>query len=195
MTNRISEYWPEFYLQIKDFRELGNTEANEFDNLDTAMQKVFDDAFVLTSDEQAVALREKELNIQADPSTESLEFRKQRILNRYQTHPPFSLRWLQRQLDRLVGEGLTLVEVDYANRILTVVANVEDAPVFKEVQRTVETTKPANMIYQQQTGVEDYIVLVERIAKREITWNYGLGTTWQLGEKPFATLGPEVIVK
>lgn len=194
MSNRISKYWQVIFQNIEEYQQIANTETIELDRLEAAIQQVLDNAFVLTSDEQSIKRREKELNIQADTSTETLDFRKQRILNRYQTHPPFTLRWLQRQLDRLVGEGMTIVSVDYANRILFVTANIDDAPVFNEVQHLVETVKPANMIYQQLTSVRDVIGLEERIKKQDVIWNYVLGS-WNLGQKPFADLGPEEVIK
>ncbi|GJM70253.1 hypothetical protein HMSSN036_24690 [Paenibacillus macerans] len=135
------------------------------------------------------------LGIQADPTRETMEFRRRRILNRYQTKPPFTVRYLQRQLDALVGKGMTIASVDYANRVLTVTANVDNASVFKEVLYTIETTKPANMVYQQNTALQDVIGLEEHISMREMTWNYGLDGLWKLGEKPFVSFGPEVPIK
>ncbi|HLT41953.1 MAG TPA: hypothetical protein VKZ95_04545, partial [Sphingobacteriaceae bacterium] len=96
---------------------------------------------------------------------------------------------------RLVGVGLTIVSVDYPNRILFVTTNIEDAPLFNEVLHTINTIKPANMIYQQKTSVNDIIGLEEHISKQAITWNYKLDGTWKLGEKPFWTLGSEEVVK
>jgi uncharacterized protein YmfQ (DUF2313 family) len=195
MSERIMPYLPEYYGEILDFVEIANTEDIELDNMETSVQQLFDDQFVLTSSLQAIKRREKMLGIQADPTTETLEFRKQRILNRYQTKPPFTIRWLQEQLDRLVGLGMTVVSVDVENFILYVTTNIENASVFKEVQHTVQTVKPANLVYQQNTSLNDVIGLEEHISKQVITWNYKLDGSWKLGEKPFSTLGPEVQIK
>lgn len=194
MSNRILPYLPEYYGGIVDFVEIANTEDIELDNMDTAINQLFDDRFVMTSSIQAIKRREQMLGIQADPSKESLEFRRLRIMNRYQTKPPFTIRWLQEQLDRLVGPGMTIVSVDVENFILYVTTNIENANVFKEVQHTIQTVKPANLIYQQNTSLSDVIAFKERISKQDITWNYKLGS-WKLGEKPFSSLGPEVRIK
>jgi hypothetical protein len=193
--NRISKHWPEYYSAILDFVELSDTETIELDLLDAALQLSFDNQFVNTSNERAIARRERMLGIQADPTSESLAFRKQRILNRYQTHPPFTVRYLQQQLDRLVGPGMTIVSVDVQNFILFVTTNVENANIFREVQHTVQTVKPANMVYQQNTSLEGMIEVEEHISKQTITWNYKLDGSWQPGEKPFASLGEEVVIK
>src|SRR5690625_3683538 len=109
MSNRILKYLPEIYREIEDYIDISIAESPEFDQMDDAIQQSFDDQYVLTSDESAIRRREKMLGIQADPTTESLQFRKRRILNRYQTKPPFTIRYLQHQLDNLVGPGMTIV--------------------------------------------------------------------------------------
>ncbi|WP_373233312.1 putative phage tail protein [Cohnella sp.] len=190
MSKPIREYWPEFYDGIEDFIELARTEDAELQLSSHAVDRLFNDQFVMTSDLAAVKRREKMLGIQADPSAESLDFRRRRIVNRYSTKPPFTLRYLQQRLDQLVGPGLTIVSVDVENFVLYVTANIQNANVFREVQYTMETVKPANLIYQQQTSTAATIRLKEHIFKQEIAWNYKLGS-WQLGTQPFATLGPE----
>ena len=192
--NRLLEYLPEIYHEVIDFVELTETETPEVISAETAIQRLLDDQFIKSATESTIRRREKILGIQADPNTETLDFRRKRLINRYSTKPPFTIRYLQRQLDNLVGEGLTIVSADVQNFTLTVTANIDDASVFKEVEHTVKVVKPANIVYQQQTSLEDVIEFEEGISKRDITWNYKLGT-WKLGEKPFANLGAEVIIK
>ncbi|WP_276358397.1 putative phage tail protein [Cohnella caldifontis] len=191
MGKPIQDYWPSFYEEIKDFVELAATEDAEMQLSRNAIDQLFSDQFVMTSGVDAIKRREKMLGIQADPSTESLDFRRKRIVNRYSTKPPFTIRYLQEQLDRLVGKGLTVVSVDVQSFILTVTTNIENANVFKEVISTVDRVKPANLIYQQNTSLNNTIELEEHISMREIAWNYALGS-WALGEKAFSTLGTEV---
>lgn len=189
------KYLPPYYQDIEDFTALAAAEDSELDSLDVAMQRLFADQFVLTADTQAISRREAMLGIQADPSTESLDFRRKRILNRYQTKPPFTVRYLQQQLDRLVGPGMTIVSVDVPNFILYVTTNIENASVFREVIRTVEMIKPANIVYQQNTALNIAVELNESISRQSIDWNYKLDGSWNLGEKAFSTLGVEVPVK
>jgi Uncharacterised protein conserved in bacteria (DUF2313) len=195
MSDRILKYWPDIYHEIDDFVELAKAETAEVEDLEKAIQQLFDDQFVMTSSIQGIERREKMLGIQADPSTESLDFRRKRILNRYQTKPPFTIRWLQQQLDQLVGKGLVIVDVDVHNFILYVKADIDDAAVFKEVNHTVLTVKPANLIYNQETEINEGITLQENIYKTTLQRMTGLSTTWQLGITPFAVRGEEVKVK
>lgn len=194
-ADRILNYWPDFYKEIADFIALADAQTPEVEGIEKAVQQLFDDQFVMTSSPQAIERREKMLGIQADPANESLDFRKKRILNRYQTKPPFTIRYLQRQLDRLIGTGAAIVSVDVQNFILYVTANIDNANIFKEVKHTVETIKPANLEYQQNTSIQDAIALEEHIKTSVVTWNYRLDGSWTLGAKPFASYGPEVIIK
>ncbi|WP_339158739.1 putative phage tail protein [Paenibacillus sp. FSL W8-0186] len=192
--NRFMQYLPDLYHDVVDFVELTETESQEWISVEKAINQLLDDQFVVSASMQAIKRREKILGIQADPATETLEFRRKRLINRYSTKPPFTVRYLQRQLDFLVGAGLTIVSVDPQAFKLTVTTNLDDAAVFKEVEYTVKMLKPANMIYQQQTSLGDVIGLEERITAKEIDWNYKLGE-WKLGAKPFADFGPEVVIK
>lgn len=194
-TDRILRYWPDFYKDIGDFVALAEAQAPEVEGLEKAVEQLFNDQFVMTSSPQAIERREKMLNIQADPANESLDFRKKRILNRYQTKPPFTVRWLQQRLNELVGPGLVVVDVDVQNFILYVRADIDDAAVFKEVNHTVLTVKPANLIYNQQTEINEGITLRENIYRTTLRRMTGLSTTWQLGSTPFAVRGEEEQVK
>jgi len=195
MSKPIQEYWPAFYEGIKDFVELAKTVDEELQLVAGAVDQLFSDQFVITSGLDAIKRRERMLGIQADPSAETLDFRRRRIVNRYSTKPPFTLSYLQQRLDQLVGPGLTIVSVDVQAFVLYVTANIQNANVFREVQYTIETVKPANLIYQQNTSISGAVGLEEHLSAKEITWNYKLNGTWQLGEKPFASYGTEVAIK
>ncbi|MDQ0090192.1 hypothetical protein J2T12_003606 [Paenibacillus anaericanus] len=193
--NRLLEYLPEIYHDVIDIVELTETESQEILTVEEAISKLFDDQFVITATQIAIKRREKILGIQADPATETLDFRRKRLINRYSTKPPFTVRYLQQQLDYLVGAGLTIVSADQQSFILNVTANIENAAVFKEVEHSVRIVKPANMIYQQKTSLEGVIGLEEHISKQVISWNYKLDGTWLLDNKAFADIGMEVVIK
>ncbi|MEK3788740.1 putative phage tail protein [Paenibacillus sp. FSL K6-1230] len=192
--NELIRALPPELQEIEEFQVITEAELPQMQKLTDMVDQIRNNQFILTSDVQATKRREQKLGIQADPTTESLDFRKIRLINRMSTKPPFTVRYLQQQLDNLVGEGLTIVSVDYANRVLTITANIDNAPIFNEVERTVSVVKPANMVYQQQTSIEDAIGINERMSYRALTRRTKLGS-WGIGTIPFADQGPEVIVK
>ncbi|WP_328802036.1 putative phage tail protein [Paenibacillus sp. LX16] len=194
MSNELLESLPPELQEIEEFQVITEAELPQMQKLIDMVTQIRNNQFIMTSDAQAIKRREQRLGIQADPTTESLDFRKIRLINRMSTKPPFTVRYLQQQLDKLVGEGLTIVTVDYASRVLTITANIDNAPVFSEVERTVSVIKPANMAYQQQTSIEDAITVEERMSYRALTRRTKLGS-WGVGTIPFADPGPEVIIK
>ena len=195
MSEPVKEYWPEYYESILEFLELSGTEDAELGDLEQSINRLFDDQFVLTAGYEAVKRREKMLGIQADSATETLDFRRKRIINRYSTKPPFTLRYLQERLDFLVGKDKAVTSVDAQNFILFVRTAIEDALLFKEVERTVKTIKPANLVYNQLTALGGEIAMEEHIKRRELERKPRFSTTWRLGTTPYAVAGPEVIVK
>jgi hypothetical protein len=170
MSDRILKHLPAYYPEILDFVKLASTESTELDTLQGAVDQLFNDQFVMTAGIQA-------------------------MLNRYQTRPPFTIKYLQQQLDLIAGSGMAVADVDVQRFLLTITTNVDNASVFREISRTVETIKPANLIYQQNTTLVNRIVVRERISKSVVTWNYKLNGSWELGQKPFVSYGPEVPIK
>ncbi|MNO48633.1 hypothetical protein D3C76_389720 [compost metagenome] len=195
LLNRLLEYLPELYHDVIDFKELTGTEATELVSLQQAMDQLLDDWFVDTASEQAIKRRESMLGIQADPSIETLDFRRKRLVNRYSTKPPFTARYLQQRLDFLVGSRRAIASVDELNFMLTVTMGIDDAVLFREVQRTIHSMIPANLVYLQRTSLMDRMGLREGIQSKALKRQTRLSTHWRLGSTPFSVIGPEVVVK
>lgn len=195
LLNRLLEYLPELYYDVIDFKELTDTESTEMVSLQMAIDQLLDDRFVDTASEQAIKRRESMLGIQADPSIETLDFRRKRLVNRYSTKPPFTVRYLQQRLDFLVGSGRAIATIDELDFILTVTMGISDGALFQEVQRTIHSMIPANLIYLQRTSLMDRIRFREGIRSKTLVRQTRLSTNWRLGSTSFSVIEPEVVVK
>lgn len=82
----------------------------------------------------------------AKPLTETLSFRRQRILSRLCTRPPFTLAFLYQQLDTLLGVGRWTCRVDYPAYLLTIGTHVEDKLHREELIHMVNQIKPAHIV-------------------------------------------------
>ena len=118
LNANIINYLPEWFRKIADFEEICDTEAEQFDALAEAIHSVADNFFFHTMNEGAVSMWEQLFDIVPDLSIETLTFRRFRVLNRLSTKPPFTLGFLYRKLDELIGKGLWNVIVDYPNYAL-----------------------------------------------------------------------------
>ena len=185
MSKPILEYLPDYYKEILEFKELEKVHGTEIASAEVDIEKLFNDQFVMTSSQAAVKHREQMLEIQADPNIESLDFRKRRIVNRYSIKPPFTQRYLQQRIDYIVGADRANADVDSQNFLLTLHVSIEDASIFKEVEHTVFTIKPANMVYIQQTSIDRTFSIAEKVTIMPLDRRTRLGK-WRLGVDPFA---------
>ncbi|QJC53109.1 DUF2313 domain-containing protein [Paenibacillus albicereus] len=185
---------PEFYQESREMTELFRSEDAEVASAEQALARLLDDRFVLTASVEAVRRHERLLGIRADESQESPAFRRMRVVNRYSTKPPFTLRYLQERLDDLAGPGRALAQVDLEAHVLTISAAIQNASLFREVEQTVTALKPANLVYVQQTAVADTLRLREGIRYRRLARETTLGS-WKLGATGFTTEKEEGIVR
>ncbi|SCW57163.1 hypothetical protein SAMN04487970_101665 [Paenibacillus tianmuensis] len=193
--SKLMNYLPEHFHEIKEMKELTRTEDEEIEAIAHAVRQFLDNQFVTTAQEWVIKRREDMVGIRADSAVETLEFRRNRLINRYSTRPPFTVRYLQSRLDSLIGQGVAKVEVDGQNFNLKITMGVPDAAYFKEIEHTVQIVKPANLVYNQATSLADRVGLEEHIWKTPLTRMTRLSTTWKLGSTRFANRGKEVQVK
>lgn len=193
MSNPLLTYLPEIFHEVKEFLYLTATEDEEFTALEVAINRQFDDQFVLTSSEDAVRRRERMLNILADRNTEPLSFRRARIINRYSTKPPFTIRYLQERLDFITGvQGLAVAAVDVQGFILAISVGIDNAAVLRELEHTVNTLKPANLVYRPKAFNTERIGISHKAAAVGLNRQTNLSTSWHLGVTPFASRRGEV---
>ncbi|MFJ3386344.1 putative phage tail protein [Lysinibacillus sp. NPDC086135] len=145
MTNAFLAELPAYYRDIREFRELSETVAIDWDKLDEALFGIENDQFILTSSEAAIALREKDFGIRPDLKNETLKFRKLRILARMQENAPYVLEYLIKILTDLLGKNKHQILLDIDNFEMEVAVNVEQIIYYNEVIRIVERIVPLNI--------------------------------------------------
>jgi hypothetical protein len=134
-------------------------------------------------------------NILADPTTETLEFRRQRLMNRKAINPPFTFRFLKNQLDSIIGVDKYTAYIDFDNYTLYIESTVMDQQWFHEIQVLLTDIKPANIIFTNSPLIKNNLVLSERILYNKLRANYVLGTLWTLGDFPFISMGADEVIK
>lgn len=194
-AERIEELQPTPYRDCLEMGVLAETEDQLFqealDNLDASWHN----QYILYSNVYGIEKFEKVLGIVADPSTESLEFRRARLLNRYSMTPPFTMPFLRQRLDEVLGEGSYSISIDYAQRILTISSIASNIAWAQEITVTITKLKPANLVFISKPLLTDYIKLAEEILTFNRINNYRLGVSWFLGSTPFATYENERVIK
>ena len=77
----LCQYLPEWFREIGEFQQLCQAGTNLAETLLDDVQAVRADFFFLTMDAGTVAAWEHDLRIVANPSVESLDFRRRRLLH------------------------------------------------------------------------------------------------------------------
>ncbi len=191
----IKQYLPNIYDAILEFEGLIASENTLFDNLDTETEKVRDNQYALTADINGIIEYEKMLNIIPKPATETIEFRRQRIINRLSMVPPFTFRFLKQRLDEIIGVDRYTASIDYPNYTLYIESSAENQEWFHEILVMVTKLKPANIVFINRPLVYEEMRAGESINLTQVNFNYRLGSTWVLGLKPFASLDDTGVIK
>ncbi len=195
MSNDIKQYLPHIYDGILEFEKLIASENSLFNTIDNETNKVKNNQYILTADIDGIIEYEKMLNIIPNPSTETVDFRRQRIVNRLSMLPPFTFRFLQQRLDEIIGVGKWEAKIDYNNYTLYIESSAVDQTWFQEILVTITKLKPANIVFINRPKIADFIKLNEQINLTQVNFNYRVGTTWVLGQKPFVSLEDMGVIK
>lgn len=181
----LKQFLPWIYKDVVEMDALMDVEDSLFSKLMDEYIRGRDNQYILTADEYGIRIFEDIINIIPDPATETLDFRRERLISRFRTQPPFTFRWLQGKLNEIIGVGKWNAWVDNENYTLYIESTAENQKWFQEIAITVGNTKPANIIFINRPLVVHDVLTNETINLKELVWNYRLGVSWKLGEKPF----------
>lgn len=187
----ISNYVPSYYDGVLEFEELIKVEDEQLNEAYDNLNKVSRNHYVLTCDEEGIKEFEKSLNIVANPITESLQFRRERVINRLTTNPPYTLNFLKKRLDSIIGRNKYSLYVQEGT--LYIESEIKNQLWFEEIYVTVNSVKPANIAFINKPTVLELINVGEQIEKL-IPIYAKLGSLY-LGITPFIKFGNYEVVK
>lgn len=190
----LDRYLPTWYKEVAEYKELMRVESGQADLMLSSLKRVRDNFYFMHMDASAISEWENVLNIIPDLSIETIEFRRTRLLNRLSTKPPFSVRLLREKLDMFIGSGGYTLVVDGKNFTIYVEASSSDYSYAIEVSYTINSIKPAHIVYVLMPYSVNDVLMSEVIKKTDFSYNYNLGG-WALGVLPFASEGQEGEIK
>lgn len=179
---------PPIYREVQDYQQICTSEKAEFDLLAGSVEVVQRNFFFQTMDEDSVAQWEKVFHIVAVPEKESLEFRRQRVMTRIATRPPYTLGFLYQKLDELIGAGGWTCSITYPLYELRIATSAKDQSYYDEVTRLINQIKPAHIVFVSMPYFKTGILITEQVDVQKYDYQYRLGG-WALGKKPFAEPG------
>ncbi|EJC6460082.1 DUF2313 domain-containing protein [Listeria monocytogenes] len=155
----LKEYLPNYYKGIREFEALMQIEDELLAELQIKLQQVKMNQWIQTADEQTIRYQEELFHILPNPLIETLAFRKQRIILRMHTRPPFTLRYLQEQLNQIFREVSYQLKLEADSYLLILETAAKNAAWFHEVQTLIYKVKPANIQYIQLPVITERIHL------------------------------------
>ena len=136
---------PVYYDEILEMEELSETIAVELNELDVAREKVESEQFIMTASEKAIRTRERGYDIRADPSTESLDFRRRRLIVRQSTRLPITQRKVHEIINELVGKGNWEEHLNVEDCEVLFIFEASNTSIDTEIDYTLERILPLNM--------------------------------------------------
>lgn len=143
---KLNDYMPPFLSNIREFKEIFNSEDIELEKLNSAIGTILKEVIVNTSETYGLNRYEKIYNI-VEPAI-TIEARRTNILLKINNKVPYTKKWLANLLDSIVGKGeytLTIDESIYSIFIGLSLIYSEAAEMLKS-DLTLEI--PANMKLQ-----------------------------------------------
>src|SRR5690606_26674748 len=152
-------YLPSVLHDIREFQEIAKAVNPELIALKKAVNKVLNEQFIQGA-EDTLECREEEFEIVAS-SDETIEFRRERLIERKSRKPPITLRTLRDHLNAYIGTTQAEIELVPGEYAFSISIPAVDGRKFRDIQGLVEDLKPANMEYIQ------YPFSTERVRIRE----------------------------
>lgn len=188
----LKEFLPDLYDGVREFEVLFSVEDEMVDQIEQQIKRVKDNQWIQTADEQMITFHEQLLGILANPEIEDLAFRRQRILNRMQSMPPFTLSYLRDHLNRLFGVGNYTLVIDHKNYQMILESSADNANWFQEANTIIDKIKPANIVYIQSPSFFQKIKIKESAAIAPLTY-FRIGRS-RVGKDPLLKRSEEIEV-
>lgn len=184
---------PEYYHDIKDIEYLSESINRELDDIKEQRQKIFNNFFMKDMDEVGLSRWEKIFNIKPK-KTDSLQFRKNRVISKYQSRPPISIKSLERILNNYFDKPILEIKLVPDEYAFMIEFMADNANLYKEIEQQVIELKPSNMEHIPTPKAMSTIKFKVKASKTDIERNTRLGTTWKLGVTPFGEVIREEVL-
>lgn len=192
--SQIKEYIPSIYDEVVEMEALGDSYDVLLNTVEDVITKFSDSQFILSAPLEVIKEWEKLLKIYAK-DTDTLELRRERVMNRLSMSPPYSLPYLRQRLDGIIGVGKYQLYMDYDNYTMYVESSANNQFWAEEINITIGKVKPANIVFINKPLITYNSIVNESIELTKLIYNYKLGTTWTLGRKAFVTEDSGGVIK
>lgn len=194
-SRKAASYVPDVYKGFMEMDKLVSVDDINIDVAERALTDLLDNQWVVTANEAGIKGYEDMLGIVPDTSVENLEFRRDRLINRFSSRMPFTLPALRQKLDTIIGAGNYSLTIDHNQYIIYLQSSSSNQVWYTETMLTISGMKPCNMVFINNPLIPSDIKLSETIYFSSVTHNYTLGNGFKLGMNSFSTIQSEEVIK
>ena len=143
MRNLIN-YIPSFLKDIKEYKEIYNSEEIEIESLEKRIEEIIKEVSVETASGYGLDKYEKIFNIVK--TTDSVEERRFKIKSKLTNQLPFNMKWLDNKLKSLVGEDNYKITLDTENYSISIQISHIFPDVANVMNKDLRKQLPANLL-------------------------------------------------
>lgn len=141
--NPIEQY-PSKLQNMQVLIDISDAQLELYKETAAIIEKSENGGFFATADVAAVKRYENMIGIIAEPS-ETLEFRRARLQNRFNLNRRFNMRFYCEKFNELIGAGKWSATLNAERTILTIESAATQAAWIKELNETLNLVKPARL--------------------------------------------------
>lgn len=182
---KVSDYIPNLYKNNIDILNIINSEEIELENnLKPGIENRFLDTFANKATENGISKFENLFGIEPNYYTESLEFRRERVMSRLISNVPYTERYLINKFNSILGENNWSYNLDYNKYTLEVRSLTPGKGWYQELLNFLTEIIPCNIswsivLYAATWGiVKDTFRTWDDI--NEMTWQELMDGEWTL---------------
>lgn len=177
--------FPEIVQNINDVKMMcistKITNNQVADNLEQSELDMYFD----TMSEDMVKIHEAFLELSVN-STDTIQFRRERIKSRYDLKPPFTRHYMKSKLDQIIGVGKYDMTIDCMNKSIVVECLMDDKPFYNELYITFNLMKPCSMVFITKPYAAEEITTETSISYNVVTYHKFSDNMsmdgWQIGK-------------
>lgn len=151
----LLSYWMSLLRNLKEFKEIANTEEPELRYILEAIDRTLNNMFIETADEYGIERLESMMGIIPDEGAD-LETRRFKVLTLWNDYIPFTKSELWKRLVSICGAGNFELNERYQDYIVELYTHLGAVGAFDMVLETLEEMLPCNLevVYENKVPVK-----------------------------------------
>ncbi len=166
--------YPQIYRKIKDIQDISGAELELYKSIDKELDKINQNADFRTADEKTIERYEKMLGIQYT-GTESMDFRRARIENRFNLNKKYVMIFYCEKLNELIGHGNWSATINALRTEMTIEGNAKSASWYKELIETLNMIKPVRLQITVRAALNETIIIRHKSSRKNVKYHFFVG--------------------